>query len=204
MMKDYLKDQEQNKEHTFRNAPAFIRMLGRRAHESLQSDVTQRLMHSGQKFDLVVLGWFFNDFQLGLAGHFQCPSVVIASLPPLKPLNDLVGNPSGVPVIPFMERTPKGTPTFWQRAKSVMGFTFEFVGTKIVTYLIHAPYYEMNFPAAKNYPSFDEVKRNVSLVLVNDHFSEGNVRAHVPNMIEIAGIQTKSVPNPLPEVRTLS
>lgn len=75
MMRDYAKDKEQHQNNLFRNAPTFIRMMARRAHESLQSDVTQQLMQSEQKFDLLDLGRFFNDFQLVLAGHFQYPSV---------------------------------------------------------------------------------------------------------------------------------
>lgn len=201
MMKKFLKDQEQKQDNTFRIAPTFIRMLGRRAHVSLQNDVTQQLMRSGQKFDLFVLGWFFNDFQLGLAGHFQCPSVVIGSLPAMKSLRDLVANPSGVPVTPIIGKASRGMPTFLQRATNIAAFIIEFVGTEIMNYFIHAPYYELSFPAARNYPSFDEVKRNVSLVLVADHFSEGAPRANMPNIREIGGIQTKSVPNPLPQVR---
>lgn len=201
MVGKFLKDQEQNQDSSMSNMPNFIRMLGRRSHESLQGDVTQQLMKSGQKFDLFVLGWFLNEFQLGLAAHFQCPSVVIASMPPFKPLRDLVANPSGVPVATVMVRASNEVPTFRQRVASVIGFVLELVATEAITYFVHAPYYEMNFPAAKNYPSLDEIKRNVSLVLVNDHFSEGTVRANVPNIREISGIQTKSVPNPLPQVR---
>lgn len=204
MVSNFLKNKEKNEDNTFRNTTAFIRMMGRRAHESLQCDVTQQLMKSDQKFDLLVMGWFFNDFLLGLAGHFRCPSVVIASMPPIKALRDLVANPSGVPLTPFMGRSSNEVPTFWQRTINVLGFVFEYVVTEIMNYFLHEPYYEMNFPATKNYPSFDEVKRNVSLVLVNDHFSEGTVRAYMPNIKEIAGIQTKSVPNPLPQVPIVS
>lgn len=200
MISKQLKDQSENHDNRFRYAVTFLRMMGRRSHQSLQNEVTQQLLKSGQKFDLLVLGWFFNDFQLGLAGHFQCPSVVIASLPPIKALRDFVANPSGIPVTPFMGRAPNEVPTFLQRALNVFAFTLEHIGTEIMNYFMHAPYYEMNFPSAENYPSFDEVKRNVSLVLVNDHFSEGTIRANMPNMKEIAGIQTKSVPNPLPKV----
>ncbi|KAJ6636556.1 UDP-glucosyltransferase 2 [Pseudolycoriella hygida] len=55
-----------------------------------------------------------------------------------------------------------------------------------------------HFPASKNYPTFDEVKRNVSLVFVGHHFSQGAIRPSVPNLIEIGGIQIKDKPDPLP------
>lgn len=200
MVSRYLKEQEENSNNLLLNAPSFINTMVERAHESLKSDATQQLLRSGQKFDLLVLGWFFNDFQLGLAAHFQCPSVVIASLPALKPLRDFVANPSGMPLIPVMIRAPKGVPSFWQRSMNVLGSMVEFIVIEITNRFVHQRYYELHFPAAENYPSFDEVKRNVSLVLVNDHFSEGVIRPNMPNFRGIAGIHINRVPNALPSV----
>lgn len=42
------------------------------------------------------------------------------------------------------------------------------------------------------------MKKNVSLVLVNHHFSQGPVRPLPPGMVEIGGIQIKERPDPLP------
>lgn len=44
----------------------------------------------------------------------------------------------------------------------------------------------------------DEMKKNISLVLINTHFSQGNVRPNVPAFIEIGGIQAKPQPSLLP------
>lgn len=52
-------------------------------HETLMKDLAGK-GHNVGKNELLVLGWFFNDFQLGLAGNFQYPSVVLASLPSFK------------------------------------------------------------------------------------------------------------------------
>jgi glucuronosyltransferase len=54
-----------------------------------------------------------------------------------------------------------------------------------------------NFPSDK-YPSFSEAKRNVALVLSNHHFSEGAIRPHLPNMVEVGGLTIKEKPDPLP------
>lgn len=48
------------------------------------------------------------------------------------------------------------------------------------------------------YPSLSEMKKNVSLVLVNHHFTQGPVRPLPPGLIEIGGIQIKEQPDPLP------
>lgn len=54
------------------------------------------------------------------------------------------------------------------------------------------------FPRNK-YPSYADMKKNVSLVLINHHFSQGPVRPLPPGMVEIGGIQIKEKPDPLPE-----
>ena len=55
------------------------------------------------------------------------------------------------------------------------------------------------FPEGE-YPPLDELKRNVSLVLLNEHFTQSVPRPYVPNMIEVGGLQIKDKPSPLPEV----
>jgi glucuronosyltransferase len=65
--------------------------------------------------------------------------------------------------------------------------------------LIKKIIFSYNFPSNR-YRSYDDSLRNVSLALVNIHFSGGLVRPYVPNMVEIGGIQVKPEPSPLPEV----
>lgn len=59
--------------------------------------------------------------------------------------------------------------------------------------------FSFNFPPDR-YRSYDEMLNNVSLVLVNSHFSSGHPLPQLPNMVEIGGIQVKPQPAPLPEV----
>lgn len=49
----------------------------------------------------------------------------------------------------------------------------------------------------KDMPSFDDMRKNVSLVFCNSHFSEGPIRPNVPAIVEIGGIQIKDKPDPL-------
>lgn len=58
------------------------------------------------------------------------------------------------------------------------------------------------FPEDK-YSTYDQMKQNVSLILLNTHFSSNGPRSYLPNVIEIGGIQIKSKPLPLPKVRKL-
>jgi glucuronosyltransferase len=62
--------------------------------------------------------------------------------------------------------------------------------------------YRRYFPAVK-YMSYDDAHRNVSLMLVNQHFSQANIRPFVPAMVEVGGLQIKAKPSPLPVVSLL-
>lgn len=48
-----------------------------------------------------------------------------------------------------------------------------------------------------DWPSFTEIRRNVSLVLLNTHKTYGVTMAYTPNMIEFGGLHIKRKPAPL-------
>jgi hypothetical protein len=54
--------------------------------------------------------------------------------------------------------------------------------------------------SSTNQRSYDDAVKNISLILVNDHFTEGVVRPNVPGIIEVRGIQVKPTPDELPQV----
>ena len=54
--------------------------------------------------------------------------------------------------------------------------------------------------SSTNQRSYDDAIKNISLILVNDHFTEGVVRPNVPGIIEVRGIQVKQTPDELPDV----
>lgn len=56
-------------------------------------------------------------------------------------------------------------------------------------------YYRSNFPLLKKYPRLDAQLRNVSLVLVNDHFSLTVPRPNLPAMVPVAGFHIKPRPD---------
>ena len=54
------------------------------------------------------------------------------------------------------------------------------------------------FPS--HHRTYDESLKNISMVLVNGHFSQGHPRPNVPAVVEVGGIQVKPKANQLPEV----
>lgn len=196
----------QNPEETTKNPLTMlhrhIKASGKRGVDILNHPKMQALMNSGQKFDLMVYGWFKNDFLLGVGAHFQCPIAVMVTVPPLKIVRDMVGNPASIASVPFVMRSQADAPrTFTIRLMDFIFHTVEFIITNYLRYFVIEPYYNEHFPAYKNYPSYGDVMQNISLLMVNSHFSMGKPRPYLPNVIEISGIQVKDKPDPLPQVR---
>lgn len=186
----------------FARIPLLLEMLTRRSNEILRHEILQRLFHSGQRFDLFVLGYNFNDPLLGIAAHFRCPSVVLTPTPALKMVRDFVGNPAEIATSPIFSKSGETEvpPKFLSRFFLFIGYTIEYVVTEIANSFIQEPLYAKHFPLAKGYPTYDEMKRNVSLVLVNHHFSQGDFRPLYPNIVDIGGIQIRAKPKSLPPV----
>uniref|UniRef100_A0A336MVH8 CSON005964 protein n=1 Tax=Culicoides sonorensis TaxID=179676 RepID=A0A336MVH8_CULSO len=80
-------------------------------NETLNHPDFQKIMQE-EKFDVVINGFILYDFQLGLATHFGCPSIMILSAPVLGILNDVVGQPLH----------PESVPSFLTKFKGKMNF----------------------------------------------------------------------------------
>lgn len=186
----------------FARIPLLMKMLNRRSNEILRHEIVHQLFHSGQRFDLFVLGFNFNDPLLGIAAHFRCPSVILTPTPALKMIRDFVGNPAEIATTPIFGKhgVTEVPPKFLSRFLLFIGYTIEYAVISIANNFIHEPLYANHFPSAKGYPTYDEIKRNVSLVLVNHHFSQGDFRPLYPNIVDIGGIQIRAKPKPMPTV----
>lgn len=185
--------------------PRTLRMISRRSRDIINHDVVQSLLKSNQKFDLFVLGYNINDPMLGLAGHFRIPSVVLSTIPALmKPLRDFIGNPASISSAPLYA-LPENVREmgFRERWRMFVEYAFENAFVLYTNYFIYEPFYNEHFLTESNFPTFDEVKKNVSLIVMNTHFSEGRIRPILPNLIEVSGVHLKEKPNPLPKVRFL-
>lgn len=179
-----------------------ISAMTERNDNVLQHPKMQNLMHSGQKFDLVIIGWVFNEYHLGIAGHYRCPSVMLSTIPAMKPMRDLTGSPTGVASVPILPEGLCVEPTsFWGRVLRFLFYFLEWIACTVADLFIHESHYNKHFPAGEGYPTYDEVKKNVSLVLINHHFSQGGVRPYLPSMVEVSGLQIKTRPDPLPQVQ---
>ncbi|XP_055629659.1 UDP-glucosyltransferase 2-like [Toxorhynchites rutilus septentrionalis] len=163
---------------------------------TLNSPQFRRLVEEKQHFDVAVVGWFMNDFVLGIGSLFNCPTILYFSAGP-GGLNNLVGNPTEVASVPHLFLGNKNPMKFLDRVKNTLITTVDSVLVEYFKYRMKV-YYDHNFPAEKQFPSYNEARLNVSLVMLNSYFTQTIPRPYVPNMVEVGGLQIKAKPDPLP------
>lgn len=172
--------------------------LGRNVtHWAMSSQNLQNFLREDHQFDVVVVEICFADALLGIGYHFKAPVIGISAFGPSSWTSDLVGSPNFASYVPFFTNHYTDRMNFWQRMYNSLSFWFE--------HLV-IPYYfipdqqkamEKLFPDAKNWPSLDEMRRNVSLVLLNSHPTLGTPRPYAPNMIDVGGMQIQREVKPL-------
>lgn len=172
------------------------------AHEfaALRSDEVEALKRT-ESFDLLAFGWHYNDYQLGLAAHFNCPAVILSTTPSTYAgIRKLVGNPASVSTVAYDLDVLTGTTggmSFSQRFWNVKQHVYDNIFNWWIQKWVYEPYYKYNFPRDQ-YPSFVEIRGNVSLVLVSSHFTEAQPVPLLPAIIEVGGMHISRIVRALP------
>ncbi|XP_018784289.1 PREDICTED: UDP-glucuronosyltransferase 2B4-like isoform X1 [Bactrocera latifrons] len=189
----------------WRNRTAYWDFLKMLSNTLLLSDMalSQPLMKDWIKhakesdFDLLIFGYFLNDFQMGLASLYKCPIIISITTGPAFWINRLVGNPAEGSYVPSA-LTPFAQPmnlfdswfnfwiVLWERTYFSRVLDQENEG-----------YFCLHFNCRNI--RMDDVRRNISLVFTNNHFTQGPIRPNVPTMVEIGGIQIPERRIPLPQ-----
>lgn len=154
-------------------------------------------LRKNQQFDLVIVGYAVNDFLLGIAAHFQCPSVMITP----NQINFLTqaytGNPSSISYNPSVWSGYSTQMTLRQRIVNFLSLLVEKVVYFVINYFVMEPCYANVFPPP-TYPSFTAVKDNVSLVLLaNQNLADSTPIPLMPNVIYVGGMHLHAKRNPL-------
>lgn len=160
--------------------------------------MTAFLADPNEHFDLVICEIFVNEAMLGLGQHFNAPIIGLSTFGASMWSNDLVGTPSPLSYVPHPFLSFNNRMTFIQR-----------VGNTLITFYQRIAYdqfllqqqdiYDKVFPG-DNKPTLDQIRRNVALVLLNQHFTTNYPQPYVPNMIEVGGMHiNREAPNVLPD-----
>lgn len=84
-------------------------------------------MMAKEKVDLIITGFVFNNYFVGLAEHFDCPVVIISLQPPTSFVNLLVGNPVAASGLPHFFLNMNTKTTFFVRVKSILMYIVEYL-----------------------------------------------------------------------------
>ncbi|XP_022228116.2 UDP-glucosyltransferase 2 [Drosophila obscura] len=151
------------------------------------------------KFDLMILGYFINDFQLGVAAKLQVPVIIDWMNAPIPIIDDFTGNPTEISYVPNIATSATQPMGLLKRAENLGKYLFIRYMASVLDKRV-TRHYRDNFGEEKELRSLEEMRKNISLAFVNCHLiTEGPIRPLVPAIIEIGGIQVKDSADPLPK-----
>lgn len=163
-----------------------------------QTDVQNFILSEDNKFDLVMVFSFCQEYSITLGHKFNAP-VINLGVSMLWPSNSKwIGEPSTFSYI-LDQRTG---------ATDQMSFIERFKNTVIGMYqLFLEDYYYLplqketmdkyfKYKGYESRPTMEKMLRNVSITLLNAHYSIGVTRPYLPGSIEIAGLHVNE-PKPL-------
>jgi glucuronosyltransferase len=132
--KEFLKEVAQNpKDKGFTYVfPRVTSLVYRIGNDTLQDKEVRKLM-AEENFDLVIIGYFLNDFMFGMADHFKCPSIIFSPVGSLSIINQALGNPLSVSGTPHLFG-PVEQMNFWGRLKTFMISTVDLSLTQYFRY----------------------------------------------------------------------
>jgi glucuronosyltransferase len=120
-------------------APKLFNLIYKFGNDTLNSQAVRELKK--EKFDLVIIGYFLSDFLLGLADHFDCPSIVYFSASPFAIVNKMVGNPLSPEGAHHILDSSKNL-NFLGRVNNFMVNAFDYVVQKNIAYYNSRKVYE--------------------------------------------------------------
>lgn len=176
--------------------PAFFYIQRDVSNVTLSHPKMKHLLATGS-FDLVILDLFINEALLGLGQHFRAPIVAVSCFGANKWVNDLVGTPSPPSYVAHAFSTFSDRMSLYDRTVNTLMTIYETVCIHLLNYPFQRHTFNTAFPHAQL--TYDQAMRNVSLVLVNSHFSILAPRPYVPNMIEVGGLHVQRKANALPD-----
>lgn len=97
------------------------------ANNTLNHPTMQEFLgnHKAGDFDVIIMGYFMNDFMLGIAAQFQCPVIMSFMVQPIFPINNMIGNPLEASYVPTLFSGFKQPMDFWSRLQNMFTIAVE-------------------------------------------------------------------------------
>ncbi|XP_001359920.4 UDP-glucuronosyltransferase 2B15 [Drosophila pseudoobscura] len=164
---------------------------------TLDDEGVQKLMKSGETFDVVLAEMIEVPALYGMAQHFNATLVGFSSYGSDYRIDSQLGNTSPLSYNPSIMSPRTDRMSFCERLTN----HYEYLVEMLHRQLVHLPamerMYNKYYPNARQ--TMDEVLDSFALVLLGQHFSLSYPRPFLPNMIEVGGLHIAHKPQPLPE-----
>lgn len=173
-------------------------MLSNVSYGVLSDEGVQKLLHNkNERFDMVLLEAGHLDALYGFADHFNATLMGLSCVIPNWYVDLLAGNPAPSVYEPIMPREYNFDTSLISRFRNWIYITEEKLLSNLVFRSAQQKLFKKYFSNSSK--KLSELRTQFSVILINNHFSMGRVRANVPNIIEVAGIHLSEPPEPCDE-----
>lgn len=172
---------------------------------ALNSIDVQKFLKADHKFDIVVGEQFFQEAFYSLAHKYQAPLVLVTTSGNYMRCNIAMRNPLQLSTVVADYLIVKDPKSFWGRFRNAYYVMYEFFWWKYWYLPMQEaliPKYIPNLP--EPVPRLYDVQSNVSLLLINSHFSFEGPVAYLPNIVEVGGLHLSKSDSELPKVSSTS
>ncbi|CAG9786686.1 unnamed protein product [Diatraea saccharalis] len=155
----------------------------------LNSTQVKQFLHADHNFDVVISEQFFQEAMYILAHKYNAPLVLITSYGNCMRHNIATRNPLQLATVMSEFLVVEQPKSFFGRLRNFYFTVYEYVWWRFW-------YLEKMDKLAREYvpdlkepvPSLYQLQENVSLFLINSHFSVDPPTAYLPNIVEIGGV----------------
>ncbi|KAF5298202.1 hypothetical protein FQA39_LY02626 [Lamprigera yunnana] len=154
----------------------------------------QRLLKSRVRFDVVLMEQLGNHALKGFCHYYNALCIMLSTMGATTLTDEQMGNPINPSYIPYRFLNYSPYMTYYERLHNSYVILMTTLHFHLFELPIHNIILHKYFPSA---PHIKELFYNVSLMLVNSHYSTSFPVANVPNVIEIGGFYIGST-NELP------
>ncbi|XP_073959675.1 UDP-glucosyltransferase 2-like [Choristoneura fumiferana] len=167
-------------------------------------NVVEFLGNPKEKFDAVIIEWFFSDVVAGIAPLFQCPLIWLGSTEAhwevIKLVDNIPGPADNVDL--FSTHTPPLH--FWDRLSELWKMFKKIIKMNLISYPKEKELYKNYFPRIADkrgvtMPSYETAVYNGSLLLLNSHPTIRTPHSLPQSAKYVGGYHIDFKPKPLPE-----
>ncbi|XP_072949143.1 UDP-glycosyltransferase UGT5-like isoform X2 [Epargyreus clarus] len=160
----------------------------------------KEFLKKDNKFDLVISEQFILEALNILAYKYKAPLVLVATVGNCMKHNLVIGNPLQFNTVIHEYLALKNSASLLGRLRNIYATVYEYVWWKYWYLGKHEALIKKHLPDLEEpVPSLYEVQKNVSLFLINSHFSFDTPMALLPNLVEVGGMHLSRSDADLPK-----